>query len=329
MEHIYLFILSLSGVLSLTLCNTHDYILIKQLKTWGDAQTYCRENHVDLATVQSNENFKRLQEVADTNKFTGLAWIGLYNDINSWRWSYQDESQLFKSWLLGQPDNYGSGEECVVLRYDGVWYDMFCWQLRYFLCYDERSNSTDSYVLVTKSKTWLDAQTHCRQHYTDLVTIRNQTDNDLLAKKINGITDFVWIGLFRDKWKWSDQANFTYSTQVTVQRLVGANENCANVNYWGYIEDYPCSTTFYFYCDTVWLKRQIMRLEVKANQNVTDTKLKALVLKQIEQTLNEQGWAEDVTMTWMKQHNGRVFQKINTFVPNSSNGSSSCSDHNF
>ncbi|XP_051996665.1 macrophage mannose receptor 1-like [Xyrauchen texanus] len=329
MEHIWLFMLSLSGIVSPILCNTHDYILIKQLKTWSDAQTYCRTYHVDLATVQSTENFTRLQEVADTNKFTGAAWTGLYNDIKSWRWSYKDESQLFTHWALGQPDNYGWGEECVTLRYDGVWFDTYCPYQKYFLCFDDQSNSTDNYIVVTKAKTWLDAQTYCRQHYTDLVTIRNQTENDMLAKKIYGTTDFAWIGLFRDSWKWSDQANLTDSTRVIAQRLNGANEDCALVNYGGYIDDYPCTLTFYFYCDTVWLKRQIVRLEVKVSQNVAETTLMALVLKQMQQTLNKQGWTEDVTMTWRKQRSGRVFQKIQTLEPQSSNESAVCPGPNF
>lgn len=119
-----------------------------------------------------------------------------------------------------------------------------------FSIFTEQNNSTDKYIFVTKAKTWLDAQTYCREHYTDLVTIRNQTENDMLAKKIYGTTDFVWMGLFRDKWKWSDQANFTSSTQVTLRRLAGANEECAFTYYSGYIEDYPCTATFYFYCDT-------------------------------------------------------------------------------
>ncbi|XP_051566136.1 macrophage mannose receptor 1-like isoform X2 [Myxocyprinus asiaticus] len=281
MEQIWLFILSLSGVLSLTLCNTHDYILIKELKTWGDAQAYCRKHHVDLATVQSDENFQSLQKEADKNLFSLSAWTGLYNDINGWRWSYEDENKTFDNWWSEQPNNYGAGQECVVLRSDGLWNDLSCSELRFFVCYDDQSNSTDTYVLVTKVKTWLEAQTHCRKRYTDLVTIRNQTDNDLLTEMIPVIADAVWIGLFRDKWKWSDQANFTSSTEVTVQHLIGPNEDCASVDYTGYIEDYICSKTLYFYCDTVKLKRQIVRLEVKADQKVSDATLKALVLQQI------------------------------------------------
>ncbi|KAL0189847.1 hypothetical protein M9458_016946, partial [Cirrhinus mrigala] len=76
--------------------------------TWTDAQTYCRTHHYDLATVQNEK------------AFSGYAWIGLYNDVNSWRWSYNEESLVFQSWALGQPNNYGLGEACATISPDGT-----------------------------------------------------------------------------------------------------------------------------------------------------------------------------------------------------------------
>uniref|UniRef100_A0A671P4L1 C-type lectin domain-containing protein n=1 Tax=Sinocyclocheilus anshuiensis TaxID=1608454 RepID=A0A671P4L1_9TELE len=95
---------------------------------------YCRMHHIDLATVQSNENWTRLQEAADEKLFSGFAWIGLYNDINSWRWSYNEESLVFESWADGQPNNYGLGEECVAIFNNGAWFDFYCTDSRYFVC---------------------------------------------------------------------------------------------------------------------------------------------------------------------------------------------------
>ncbi len=104
--------------------------------TWKNAQNYCRTHHIDLATVQSNENWTRLQEAADEQLFSGFTWIGLYNDINGWRWSYNEESLVFQSWVLGQPNNYGLGEECAAIYYNGGWQDFYCTVLYYFVCYD-------------------------------------------------------------------------------------------------------------------------------------------------------------------------------------------------
>ncbi|XP_043101157.1 asialoglycoprotein receptor 2-like [Puntigrus tetrazona] len=155
MDQILLDLLLFSGLLSLTLCIQPDYILITNSITWSAAQNYCRTNHIDLATVQSNENWTRLQEAARQQSFSGYAWVGLYNDINSWRWSYNEESLVFKSWAVGQPDNYGAGEECVGILSNGAWYDFYCTDSRYFVCYDGSANATDK-VVLSNSKTDMD-----------------------------------------------------------------------------------------------------------------------------------------------------------------------------
>ncbi|XP_077083486.1 putative C-type lectin domain family 20 member A [Siphateles boraxobius] len=307
MDQICLPLLSLSGLLSLTLCNPHEYVLIRELMPWGKAQNYCRENHIDLATVQSVEDWTTLQEVADEEKYRSFSWIGLYNDINSWRWSYQEESLVFQSWFLGQPDNYGSGEECVAIYFPGDWRDFYCDQIRYFVCSNEKTNATEKLVLIKMLKTWFNAQKYCREHYTDLATIRSLEDNKQIVSLINGFEP--WIGLYRESWKWSDQANFTSSTQLTAQRLNGWGENCAGLFYYSNsIDDYYCTSLHYFYCNTVKSKQQVIRVQVKASENADDATLSALVLNKLQQMLSDQ----DVTLTWKKQPNGKIFQKKNT-----------------
>ncbi len=43
---------------------------------------------------------------------------------------------MFKSWDLGQPDNYAYGQECVGILPNGAWHDLYCTDIRYFVCYD-------------------------------------------------------------------------------------------------------------------------------------------------------------------------------------------------
>uniref|UniRef100_A0A673LXN0 C-type lectin domain-containing protein n=1 Tax=Sinocyclocheilus rhinocerous TaxID=307959 RepID=A0A673LXN0_9TELE len=141
----------LAGLLSLTLCKPQEYILYKQIKTWENAQSYCRTHHYDLATVQTDEDWTSLKEAADEQQFSSFAWIGLFNDINGWRWSYNEESLVFKSWGLVQPDNYGAGEECVTIAFDGKWFDFYCTSEIYFVCYDGEKHAqsffTDAHEL--------------------------------------------------------------------------------------------------------------------------------------------------------------------------------------
>ncbi|KAG1928119.1 hypothetical protein F2P79_023807 [Pimephales promelas] len=274
---------------------------------WAKAQAYCRENHIDLATVQTDEDWTTLQEVSDEEKFRGFSWIGLYNDVGSWRWSYQEESLVFKSWATGQPDNYWVREECGIIYYPGYWADINCDEIRYFVCSNEGTNATEKLVLIKTQVTWLDAQKYCRKHYTDLATVRSLEDNNKIISLI--ALHQPWIGLYRDSWKWSDQANFTSSTQLITQRLIVPSKNCAALYYDSpSIADHYCTSVLYFYCSTVKNKQQLIRVQVKASENADDATLSALVLNKIQQMLSDQ----DVTLKWRKQPNGKIFQKKKT-----------------
>nr|XP_055046324.1 L-selectin-like [Misgurnus anguillicaudatus] len=167
-----------SGLCLVTLSIQYQYVLIQQMKTWNEAQAYCRQNYIDLATVQTNEDWINIQDAVQV-AMTGVTWIGLYNNINSWRWSYKQENMTVQYWAVREPNNYNTREECVVID-NGTWIDHPCTHSHPFIC----SN----------------AQSYCRQHYTDLATIRNETENDELGLMTEIIP--AWIGLYRDSWKW-------------------------------------------------------------------------------------------------------------------------------
>uniref|UniRef100_A0A9J8CSK2 C-type lectin domain-containing protein n=1 Tax=Cyprinus carpio carpio TaxID=630221 RepID=A0A9J8CSK2_CYPCA len=59
------------------------------------------------------------------------------------------------------------------------------------------------YIIQT-AKNQSDAQSFCRQYYTDLPTIHNSEENDQIAKILIPSNNF-WIGLFLDSWEWSDK----------------------------------------------------------------------------------------------------------------------------
>uniref|UniRef100_A0A3B4ZWE9 C-type lectin domain-containing protein n=1 Tax=Stegastes partitus TaxID=144197 RepID=A0A3B4ZWE9_9TELE len=63
------------------------------------------------------------------------------------------------------------------------------------------------YYFVDKPLTWSEAQTYCRQKYTDLVTIENAAVMSQIQELVSSShhnTGF-WIGLYSTiNWKWSD-----------------------------------------------------------------------------------------------------------------------------
>ncbi|KAG5261240.1 hypothetical protein AALO_G00301610 [Alosa alosa] len=113
----------------------------------------------------------------------------------------------FSNWSKGEPDNKLGVQSCGDF-YDGAWSDT-SYTIQYpFICYDEKESAA-KYILISEPKSWNDAQEYCREHHTDLASSRNQEENRWLASSSDNRT--VWIGLFRDTWKWSDQSKTRYS----------------------------------------------------------------------------------------------------------------------
>lgn len=112
------------------------YYLIQQPKTWSDAWAYCQANHDDLATTESEDNIIQFQNEVNRQQFMSSAWIGIYHDINSWRWSLRNEPVGITMWALhwAQPNN-GLNEQCGGIDEWG-WLDAPCDILLPIVCFD-------------------------------------------------------------------------------------------------------------------------------------------------------------------------------------------------
>ncbi|KAK2913208.1 hypothetical protein Q8A67_001607 [Cirrhinus molitorella] len=306
MEQRLIHLFLLSGFLSVILCGSCEYILITEYKTWHEAQDYCRQNHIDLATVQTDEEWSKLDKLRDGVQF--YIWIGLYDDVDAWRWSYQDQSVAFLHWDFDQPNNLYGNQYCVYLWSNGYWWDEACHFKFPFFC-----QSRGQPVLVTDPPlSWNNAQNYCREKYTDLFTIKNIDVNRQLTSMIKNYP-CAWIGLFRDSWKWSDNqtsANSSLRWALGQPDNLYGQDSCAALDYGGQIADESCSTLHYYLCQTTQVKHQILRLEMKAGDNVNDQAITASVLYKLQQKLQEQGIAADVKLSWRLQPNGTVFQKL-------------------
>uniref|UniRef100_I3IZM8 C-type lectin domain-containing protein n=1 Tax=Oreochromis niloticus TaxID=8128 RepID=I3IZM8_ORENI len=68
------------------------------------------------------------------------------------------------------------------------------------------------FICKPKKMTWTKAQKYCRAHYTDLASGLDQADGEEFKtlKQPKDSPMNVWIGLFRDTWRWSDGSNFSF-----------------------------------------------------------------------------------------------------------------------
>ncbi|XP_058871355.1 macrophage mannose receptor 1-like [Acipenser ruthenus] len=214
------------------------HVFVKTEKSWSEAQSYCREKHTDLATVRSQEEAEQLLNIAGAS--LGDSWIGLYrDDTQNWQWSNSDDV-IYSNW---RADLF-----CASVNSDGKWTDLPCHLQKAFMCYKETSNITERYTLIEELKTWTEAQQYCREHHTDLVSIKNASENEEIVKKAQGKP--FWIGLFNEPWKWSHQGdNYTFHNWNYGQpNNGGGDENCVLMSKTGGWFDYGCNNQNSFFC---------------------------------------------------------------------------------
>lgn len=128
--------MSLSAALSPGV-NSYVFYLVTVKMTWPDAQTYCRQHHGDLATVNDKTDLAELLKSLPSG-FRDDMWIGLYRTNAFATWVFSDGSKcLFRPWSPSQPNNAGGNQYCVYSSTAGYWNDWACLDKLPFICYGE------------------------------------------------------------------------------------------------------------------------------------------------------------------------------------------------
>ncbi|KAG9331696.1 hypothetical protein JZ751_018400 [Albula glossodonta] len=185
-------LLLISGLCTLCSCLSRQYHFVNIEKSWTEAQSYCRENYADLATIDNQEEMEALMGVVNSS-YNEDAWIGLYDDRDGWQWSLADR------------DFYSEGET-----------EFRNWA----------RGAAQRYILIKEKKTWREAQSYCREHHTDLASVRNQTENqEIQQTRINAKQT-------GESWKWSDQSSSSYHNWRSGEpNNFRRNEGCAEVRF--------------------------------------------------------------------------------------------------
>ncbi|KAI9546270.1 hypothetical protein NQZ68_028686 [Dissostichus eleginoides] len=222
------FVLILMGQCSFFTCHLYEYHFIQEEKTWDEAQSYCREHYTDLATVSDMRDLERLTNSSQTTD----AWIGLRSinerAIKEWHWSLPGEHPTecdpgcAPEWHTDEPNNAETGQQ--------------------------------KYFFIDESKNWLQAQSYCREHHTDLVSGLEQINSDEFKERVEEFNDqdisnkFLWIGLFREIWSWSDGKNFSFRHWDPDSFEDVASKKCAMTTSNGKWSSDICTDQKPFYC---------------------------------------------------------------------------------
>ncbi|XP_062331387.1 C-type lectin lectoxin-Enh4-like [Osmerus eperlanus] len=172
------------------------------------------------------------------------------------------------------------------------------------------------YILVLGPRTWRKAQIYCRQSYTDLASIRNQAENIEIQKFVLGekSSAIVWIGLFKDDWKWSDQSTSSFrSWEIGEPR---DDDDCVFTHpyfSWQWFS-HNCSSSRYVICHdgciptTPAKVKLVGRVELVPN-SPSDLEDPAMLDSILQQMKAAGRIPEHSTLRWKKQKDGKVFHK--------------------
>ncbi|XP_023821797.1 macrophage mannose receptor 1-like [Oryzias latipes] len=327
MEKILLLVLVSSEIFLLSSCLLiRQYHFVNQPLNWTEAQTYCRQKYTDLAPIENSKEMDKLINTISSAGYSYHIWIGLYNEMNC-RWSdgfigsFTGNNYNYNYWTSQDTSNARSDQLCMGVYWNQqnyqyhYWFDSSCGSLYPFVC-NNGSQQNPEYVFVNEIMNWSSAQRYCRQNFTDLVTVRNDTDWQKIYSVVP-INQNLWIGLYRNSnISWSDGSNFSFYPKTLyfyIQPCV-ISATCGfqygqDRNFWHF---HPCEARFPFICygSKVPIQKRVVKLRLKTenSEDLNDAAVKVKLLEELQKKLEENG-VNGVKVKWKQQTDGKVFNK--------------------
>lgn len=111
--------------------------------------------------------------------------------------------------------------------------------------------SIERYVFIDAEQTFFEARSYCRNHHSDLASVRNHTENSRIQEAVPKRQQ-AWLGLHRGSWIWwSDNAPYLFGNWAEGHPL-NINNSCAasviNATHPGKWVEKPCHEKLNFMC---------------------------------------------------------------------------------
>ncbi|CAM4561625.1 unnamed protein product [Leuciscus chuanchicus] len=174
------------------------------------AEKECKINYTGLVTVYDQQDNMELSKKMENTEsvLVRRGWIGTYGGNRSMKWSNGDDV-TFNISLSGKCGEIGPC--CAALKADGDWESLQCSVKKHFMCYEQDvGRKSYNYSLIHEDRTWFEAQLYCRENHTDLVSIRDETENKQVKNAGEHHNNPFWIGLLEDTVEWADGGQSAY-----------------------------------------------------------------------------------------------------------------------
>ncbi|KAJ8245121.1 hypothetical protein GJAV_G00274950 [Gymnothorax javanicus] len=220
------------------------YSLIKEPRSWCDAQRYCRSHYTDLVSIKDETQHGEVNQAAGPE---GSFWIGLMHTDREW-----SDGTCVTEWESG----LGIGaESCVyVNKWDTKINTEQCDLNREGICYKDQIH------LIREKKSWEDALDYCINHYEGMLRIESPEDQLLVQAELEkrGATGHVWLGLRQSRffgfWIWANGLSVGWSNweggsqpQQPLSHICGAIATSGPGKFkWS---DQDCFLKNYFLCE--------------------------------------------------------------------------------
>uniref|UniRef100_A0A8C5F9N6 Si:dkey-61f9.1 n=1 Tax=Gadus morhua TaxID=8049 RepID=A0A8C5F9N6_GADMO len=193
-----------SPIFHLTLSTElRTFVKIKE-GSWNEGQRTCVEGGGHLVTLHNRYDVQLIHKLI--NEPGASAYLGLHEkqDAHRSEWSNGEE---MTNWTTEASITYE--QKCVAIQ-NNEWREQPCNEKNYFMCYN-----ASEYQLIEQKKDWCEARLYCRKHFTDLVSINNNTQNEEALRR--GANRTFWIGLKHDNYEWEDGQCSTFREGITIR----------------------------------------------------------------------------------------------------------------